>query len=359
MHRNSPKKQSAAKAKLCYQCGGAHDQAKCHFRSAKCYFCHKKGHIEVVCHQKAKQQQAKPTHTVAETDVSEQLEYPMYTIMSPSAQPITVEMSLNNTSVTMEMDTGATLSVMSKHTYHTMWPTEADAPPLRPSNAKLQTYTGESIKVLGAINVHVKYATCVAQLDLLIVEGDGPTLLGRNWLSQFPNINWGQLHNINTDHQLNVEALLAKYDNLFKPELGKVEGVAAKFYLKPDVIPKFCRARVVPYAIKGKIEDEIDRQVTAGILEPVTFSEWATPVVPVIKKDGSVRLCGDYKVTLNQATLTETYPLPRIDDMLASLSGGTAFSKLDLAHAYVMLDDESKGMATVNTHKGLYHILSE
>ena len=81
-------------------------------------------------------------------------------------------------------------------------------------------------------------------------------------------------------------------------------------------------------------------------------------MVPVIKKDGSVRLCGDYKVTLNQATLTDTYPLPRIDDMLASLAGGTAFSKLDLAHAYqqVELDDESKQMATINTHKDLYRV---
>jgi hypothetical protein len=88
------------------------------------------------------------------------------------------------------------------------------------------------------------------------------------------------------------------------------------------------------------------------------FSEWATPVVPVLKKDGSVRLCGDYKVTLNQATLTESYTLPRIRDMLASLSGGTAFSKLDLAHAYqqVTLDDKSKRMATINTHKGLYQV---
>ena len=98
--------------------------------------------------------------------------------------------------------------------------------------------------------------------------------------------------------------------------------------------------------------------MSAGILEPVTFSEWATPVVPVIKKDGSVRLCGNYKVTLNQATLTDTYPLPRIDDMQASLAGGTAFSKLDLAHAYqqVELDNESKQMATINTHKGLYRV---
>ena len=88
------------------------------------------------------------------------------------------------------------------------------------------------------------------------------------------------------------------------------------------------------------------------------FSEWATPVVPIIKKDGSVRLCGDYKVTVNQASKTDTYPLPVIEDMLASLAGGTAFSKFDLAQAYqqVVLDDESKSIATITTYKGLYRV---
>ena len=88
------------------------------------------------------------------------------------------------------------------------------------------------------------------------------------------------------------------------------------------------------------------------------YSEWATPVVPVIKKDGSVRLCGDYKITVNQATETDTYPLPRIEEMLTSVGGGTVFSKLDLAHAYqqVELEDEAKEMVTINTHKGLYRM---
>ena len=97
-----------------------------------------------------------------------------------------------------------------------------------------------------------------------------------------------------------------------------------------------------------------------GILEPVKFSKWATntPVVPILKKDGSIRLCGDYKITVNQAANTESYPLPRIEDLLASLSGGTAFSKLDLAHAYqqVVLDEVSKAVVTINTHKGLYKV---
>ena len=66
---------------------------------------------------------------------------------------------------------------------------EADTPPLQPSSTKLRTYIGECIKVLGAINVHVKYGDCDAQLDLLIVEGDDPTFLGCICLSQFPNVN--------------------------------------------------------------------------------------------------------------------------------------------------------------------------
>ena len=106
------------------------------------------------------------------------------------------------------------------------------------------------------------------------------------------------------------------------------------------------------------MEAEIDRQVKSGILEPVQFAEWATPVVPVIKGDGSVRLCGDYKAMVNQETKVDTYPLPRIEDIHASLAGGTVFSKLDLSHAYqqVTLDKESKQYVIINTHKGLYRV---
>ena len=95
-----------------------------------------------------------------------------------------------------------------------------------------------------------------------------------------------------------------------------------------------------------------------GILEPVQFSEWATPVVPILKGDGSIRLCGDYKVTVNRETKVDTYPLPRIEDIHASLAGGTMFTKLDLSHAYqqVILDNETKPCVTINTHKGLYQV---
>ena len=86
------------------------------------------------------------------------------------------------------------------------------------------------------------------------------------------------------------------------------------------------------------------------------FSEWAAPIVPVVKTDGSIRICGDYKVTVNQAAKLDTYPLPHADDLFASLVGGKTFTTVDLAHAYqqIPLDEDSKKLACINTHKGLY-----
>ena len=75
-----------------------------------------------------------------------------------------------------------------------------------------------------------------------------------------------------------------------------------------------------------------------------------------MKPDGSIRICGDYKVTLNRVAKTDTYPLPKIEDLFTSLSGGKFFSKMDLASAYLQipLDEQSKEYTTINTHKGLY-----
>ena len=88
--------------------------------------------------------------------------------------------------------------------------------------------------------------------------------------------------------------------------------------------------------LKDKVEAGVKQLVADGVMESVQFSNWAAPLVPVTKKDGSVRLCGDYKLTVNRATKTDTYHLPRIESLFASLSGGTVFSKLDLSHVYLV-----------------------
>jgi len=105
-----------------------------------------------------------------------------------------------------------------------------------------------------------------------------------------------------------------------------------------------------------KVEEELDRLVQECILEPVQFSEWAAPIVPVIKPDKSVRICGDFTLTVNQASKLDRYPIPWIDDLFATLAGGESFTKLDMSPAFqqILLDEESKSYVVINTHKGLF-----
>ena len=111
-----------------------------------------------------------------------------------------------------------------------------------------------------------------------------------------------------------------------------------------------------PNALRHKVELELQCLVEQGVIEPVESSEWAAPIVPVLKPDWTVRICGDYRLTINRAIKPDTYPLPRLEDPFATFAGGKSFSKLDLAHAYsqISLADASKQYVTVNTHKGLY-----
>ena len=72
-----------------------------------------------------------------------------------------------------------------------------------------------------------------------------------------------------------------------------------------------------------------DRLEEAGIISKVSYSSWAAPIVPVPKKDGKFRICGDYKVTVNPVLEVDTYPLPKPQDLFATLAGGQKFTKLD------------------------------
>ena len=88
----------------------------------------------------------------------------------------------------------------------------------------------------------------------------------------------------------------------------------------------------------------------------MTQSRWASPIVTVRKSDGGIRICRDYKRTLNMACQADQYPLPRVEDMFAELAGCKRFTKIDLSRAYLQLTllDEAKQYTTINTHRGLY-----
>ena len=111
------------------------------------------------------------------------------------------------------------------------------------------------------------------------------------------------------------------------------------------------------------VTTELRRMVDLGILEPTLSAPFgAAPIVPVVKKSGQIRICGDFKTTVNPYLEPVVYPLPLIDDLLARLNRyGTPkiFSKIDLAEAFfqVPLQETSKNLFTINTHLGLFKFL--
>ena len=81
-----------------------------------------------------------------------------------------------------------------------------------------------------------------------------------------------------------------------------------------------------------------------GVIEKVCYSEWAAPIVPVVKPDNSIRVCGDYKVTVNSVLEVDQHPLPNPEELFVALSGGVKFSTLDLSRAYqqILLNEDSR-----------------
>lgn len=104
---------------------------------------------------------------------------------------------------------------------------------------------------------------------------------------------------------------------MFKEELGRLKGTIATLHVPKDASPIFFRQRSLPYALKPKVEEEINRLLREKIISPVKYAELAAPVVHILKPNGSIRLCGDYKLPVKKVTTLEQYPIPRVEDLFA------------------------------------------
>ena len=350
----------------CFRCHGNHLASECRFRLVDCNNCGKRGHIARACRQNrgggggdrhpapgGPGRQKVPAKSKGKTKQDSPEPLPtdtLYCFRSPD--PLKAPVKINNVTIVMEVDTGAAASVISERTYKNSW-VGVPRLPLLSTDVLLRTYSGERLDIRGEIKVDVQFRGKEAKLNLLVVGGKGPSLMGRDWISVLhPN-----LVVLNSSMDGSLKSLLDKHAALFKEELGQIKGVKVKIHVDPKARPSsFFKPRPVPYALRARVEEELKRLETAGIIEPVSYSDWAAPVVPVVKGDGNIRLCGDYKVTINRVASLEKYPLPRIEDVISSLGKGKVFTKLDLANAYlqVELEQESKKYVTISTHKGLF-----
>ena len=268
---------------------------------------------------------------------------------------------MNDRDVSMELDTGASVTVAGRKELEAVVGTSLK---LDQTPVKLRTFGGRTLNPVGVANVEVDYHDQRKTLPIIVTSEPGPVLMGRNWLREL-NLDWkGIMADIfpvtviaqKVPETRPLKSLLEEYAEVFEDGLGLMKGVEVQLQMKSDAKPKFYRARSVAYTVKQGIENELDRLVKQGQYKPVTHAAWAAPIVPVKKDDGTIRICGDYKLTVNPASESDSFPVPKTEDLLATLNGGIKFTKLDMSQAYqqLLLDVKSQEMCTINTHKGLF-----
>ena len=105
-----------------------------------------------------------------------------------------------------------------------------------------------------------------------------------------------------------VSQLINSYSDLFDNQIGTFNKFEVPLKLKEGAVPKFYKARPVTFALKLKIENEIKRLVENNVLVPIEFSELATPIVPVLKANGAILICGDFKLLLIRGYKVSIFP---------------------------------------------------
>lgn len=354
----------------CFRCGKTgHLASACWCKEMDCRNCGKKGHVERACRNKKTTEQSKKkdkrdndkykkkrqVHTVKydkSSSSDEDMTVNTVRIMSvdENSDCYWAKTNLEGHPVKMQIDTGSKASLVSYQIYKKCM----KHLPLRPSDTVFKAYTGHKVHMKGMTDVTVQCNSQTAKLPVYVTKGNFAPIMGRVWLNAL-RLDWQEVRRLSNGSS-QLQTILDKNEEVFRAELGSMKDITVKLHIKQGSKPVFMKARTVPYAIREKVEADLDALVESGVLEPVSTSEWATPIVPVPKKNGGIRTCGDFKVTVNPVLSAEQYPLPLIDDLFAGLSGGQKFSKIDLNQAYLQMhvDEESRELLTINTHKGLF-----
>ena len=150
-----------------------------------------------------------------------------------------------------------------------------------------------------------------------------------------------------------LQALFEEFADVLKDRPGKTELVEHRIETaaaNPVRLPPYR----LPQAYRERVQEELQEMLADGIIEP-SNSDWAAPIVLVPKKDGSLRLCVDYR-RLNGVSQSDAYPMPRIDELIDRLGGSKFITTLDLTRGYwqVPVAEADRHKTAFTTPFGLY-----
>ena len=188
----------------CHRCGKKHEPSQCPYKEYECHHCKKKGRAPGSQVSQEESRENTPRREREEVEPrEEEEEYTMFPVTSGQTGPLHATITVNGSPLSMEIDTGASVSIAK--TFETIQQGE--------ETLELQTYTGEPIRVCGSTVVQVEHDGQSVPLPLIITEGRGPTLLGRNWLEAL-RLDSRTIFKIGRN--LSLEQVLTQHVNVFR-----------------------------------------------------------------------------------------------------------------------------------------------
>ncbi|KAB0799268.1 hypothetical protein PPYR_07148 [Photinus pyralis] len=361
---------------LCLRCGRANHRANCcriDSNRLKCNACGKSGHVSKVCIQTIMKQKSNNASTNVETNyVSSQNEqfnsinnivdiFQKHSVQHQNEiRKYITDIYIEGKRQSFEVDSGAGYTLIPETDYARL---NLKATLRKPSTL-FRSYTGEVFTPIGFVSVEVEYQGRKSQEEMYIVPSKYHPILGRIWIRHL-QINLAEIDKNNTNLSKSdcfaidpIPNIFSEYKDIFEPKVGCIPNVKCSLKLRENAKPTFIKHRIIPYALREKVERELDVLEKTGIITKVNLSDWGSPLVVIPKPDGNVRLCVDYKIAVNQQLQAAHYPIRNIDEILNNLRNSKVFCRLDLYKAYlhVQVDQDSQAIQTISTHRGTYRM---
>ena len=187
-------------------------------KKVTCHQCGKTGHLQRAC-RNGKQSKKWQSNSGSVRHVEEEFDksqVPIFHIgSSTKTPPHEVTVQVDSCDVKMEVDTGSSVTVISKATYERLWPNQQHSH----CKYRLRSYLEEPITVLRCMYVEVVYKAQTSQLQLIVVNGNGLNLRGRNWLEHIV-LGWYEIRKVSCT---SLEAVLTRYQKVFEKGLGTLK----------------------------------------------------------------------------------------------------------------------------------------
>ncbi|KII60221.1 Retrovirus-related Pol polyprotein from transposon 17.6 [Thelohanellus kitauei] len=337
------------KWKSCKHCGVSHERKDCRHFSKICSRCNKLGHIKEVCMTKL------PINRFPKWNSKYRSNNSINELVVNSCELISLSIGIENLHFPFLVDTGASCSIINSTVF------DALGIELKEDNSVIKSFGGAEVAIRGYVMATISYKGNTARTCLFVANSENNSnILGLDSIKGL-RIDLNNLFSCNQVIQAQrdprLKTLLAKYRELFdESRLGECKNIKAKLYMKEGAVPKFSKARNIPFALREKTKAELDRLVERGVLTKIDASDWAFPIVIVPKPDGSIRICADFRDGLNSQLNAHQHPIPTVDDLLMKLNSMNIFSKIDLSDAYfqIPLDEDAKKLLVIHTPFGLY-----